>query len=75
MVFNIIVLNPVETLFDGRSRSAILPGEAGVFELLPYHKPILSRLISGTITIEDKTIAIRRGIVKFNNNKAVIVVE
>ena len=75
MVLSALVLNPAETLFDGQARSITLPGEEGVFELLPYHKPIISRLISGTILVDDKSIPVRRGIVKFDNNKATIVVE
>lgn len=75
MVFNVLVLNPAEIIFEGRARSVTLPGEQGVFEILPYHKPIISRIISGTMLVDEQAIPVLRGIVKFANNQATIIVE
>ena len=52
-----------------------MPGEAGVFEIAPFHKPILSRLVSGTLFIDDKIMRIRRGIVRTALNNVTIIIE
>jgi len=71
-----IILSPQRVIFKGILESIILPGEAGVFEVLPYHKNIISRLIKGEIVLDQKEILpIKRGIVKVERNKVVVVVE
>lgn len=46
-----------------------------MFEVLPFHKRILSRLISGNIFIDERFFPIKRGIVMVNQNKVTIIVE
>ena len=75
MPINVTVLTPEEVIFEGEAKSVVLPGERGTFEVLPYHKGLLSRLISGTISIDGESLPIRRGIVKVEFNKVLIVIE
>jgi len=75
MLLNVSVLNPAEVVFEGRAKSIILPGEEGIFEILPFHKRILSRLVTGTIFIDQLRIPIKRGIAKVNQNKVTIIFE
>jgi F0F1-type ATP synthase epsilon subunit len=75
MLLDVCLLNPKEVVFEGKAKSVILPGEEGIFEIQPFHKPILSRLISGTLLIDEKTIPIRRGIIKCYQNKITIIME
>lgn len=75
MFFDVTVLSPREVIFEGQAKSVILPGEEGVFEVLPFHKRILSRLISGKLFIDEKNFPVKRGIVKVNQNKVTIIVE
>ena len=70
-----MILNPREVIFKGQAESVILPGEEGVFEVASFHQPLLSRLISGTLTVNEKNLYIRRGIVKVYQNKVTIIVE
>ena len=70
-----IVLSPKEVIFEGKVSSMIVPGEQGVFEILPFHKRIISRLISGTLLINGQGFPIRRGIVKVNKNRVIIILE
>ena len=71
-----IILSPQRVIFKGILESIILPGEVGVFEVLPYHKNIISRLIKGEIVLNQKEILpIKRGIVKVERNKVVVIVE
>jgi F-type H+-transporting ATPase subunit epsilon len=75
MVLDVSVLSPRKVVFKGTAKSIILPGEQGVFEVAPFHKRILSRLISGTIFIDERQFSVKRGIVKVNQNKVTIIIE
>jgi F0F1-type ATP synthase epsilon subunit len=75
MLLDVSVLNPREVIYEGKAKSVIVPGEEGVFEVLPFHKRILSRLISGILLIDEQNIPIHRGIIKVNQNKVTIIVE
>ncbi len=74
-MLDVTVVTPEKVVFEGKAKSIILPGEQGVFELLPFHKPLLSRLISGKLLIDKNAFSIRRGIVGINHNKATIIIE
>ena len=75
MDIDILILSPAGVIFEGKAGSITLPGEQGVFEVLPFHKSILSRLISGTLFVGEQSISIRRGLVSVNQNKVTIIVE
>lgn len=72
---DVLILNSKEVLFEGRAKSLILPGEAGVFEIMPYHKDIVSRLVSGILFLDNEEIPIKRGIVQAHKNKVTVIVE
>jgi F0F1-type ATP synthase epsilon subunit len=74
-MLDVVVLTLGKILFEGKAKSVILPGEKGTFEVLPYHKPLLSRLITGPLIIDGQHIFIKRGIVKVALNKVMAVVE
>lgn len=74
-LLDVIVLSPTQVLFEGKVRNIIVPGEQGVFEILPFHKRILSRLISGIMQIESRNFPLRRGIIKVNQNQVTIIIE
>jgi F-type H+-transporting ATPase subunit epsilon len=75
MLLDVSILNPTRVVFEGKAKRVILPGEAGTFEILPFHKRILSRLVAGTIIVDQQGIPIRRGIVKVNQNIVTIILE
>lgn len=75
MQLNVTILNPTKIIFSGKTTNVILPGEEGVFEILPYHKPILSRLISGILYVGEESFPIHRGIVKADKNQVTIIIE
>ncbi len=74
-MLDVIIYSPEQLVFKGQAKSVVFPGEAGVFEVLSYHKPLLSRLIGGNIFVDEKTFKIRCGIVGIKHNKATIVIE
>ncbi len=75
MLLDVCVLNPKEIIFEGKAKSVVVPGEEGVFEILPFHKRILSRLLSGVVLIDEKNFPINRGIIKVNRDRVTIIVE
>ena len=73
---DVAIVTPQGVLFDGKAHSVILPGEQGFFEILINHKPIVSRLFTGQIVIDDqRTISIRRGVARAAKNQVLAVVE
>jgi len=63
-LLEVSILTPDGTLFQGNARRVALPGEQGVFEVLPRHKSLMSRLFQGVILIDDRSIPIQRGMVR-----------
>jgi F0F1-type ATP synthase epsilon subunit len=74
-MLDVQLISTEEIVFEGRANSLIFPGEYGVFEILPYHKPLVSRLVAGNVVIDGRMYPIRRGLVGVNRNKATIIVE
>mgnify|MGYP001198618188 CR=1 FL=1 len=74
-MFDVHLVSTEEVIFEGQAQSIVFPGEYGVFEILSYHKPIISRLIRGNVVIDGRLYPIRRGLVGLRHNKATIIVE
>ena len=74
--FTLKVLNPKHIVFQGDAESVFLPGDAGEFELLAYHAPILSLLKEGEIVVDWKTrIPIKKGMVRYLDGECVILLD
>lgn len=72
----VTILNPKHVLFDGEAKSVFLPGDLAEFELLDYHAPIVSLLRPGKVVLDwEQVIPIKQGMVKFDKNECVILVE
>ena len=74
-MLNVTVLTPESVLFNGRAHQVILPGEQGVLEILPFHRPLVSRLLPGLLLIDDQPIPIRRGVVKIAHDAVTAIIE
>ena len=75
MFLDVTMLSPRGVLFEGKAKNIIVPGEQGTFEVMPFHKRILSRLVSGRLYIDEKGFPIQRGIIKVNQNNVTIIAE
>ena len=75
MLLEVTMLNSQDVLFEGMARSVIVPGEQGTFEVLPFHKRLLSRLVMGDVQIDESVFSIHRGVIKVNQNKVSIIAE
>lgn len=72
----VTILNPKHVLFEGEAKNVFLPGDLAEFEIMDYHAPIVSLLCPGNVLIDWETaIPIKRGMVKFDNNECMILVE
>jgi F-type H+-transporting ATPase subunit epsilon len=70
------VLSPKQTIFEGTAKSVFLPGDLAEFEILDYHAPIVSLLRAGNVLVDwEHKIPIRRGMIKFDRNECMILVE
>jgi len=75
-MFKVTILNPKRTIFEGEAWSVFLPGDLGEFEVLEFHKPIISLLKQGKIIVDwSKSVAITKGVVKMYNSELVALVE
>jgi len=75
ILLDVTVLSPTQVIFEGKARNIIVPGEQGVFEILPFHKRILSRLLAGTMVIDERSFRMLRGIIKVNLNRVTVIME
>jgi len=72
----VLILNPKHVVFEGEAKNVFLPGDMAEFELMDFHVPIVSLLRPGKVIVDwDKVIPIKKGMVKFDNNECVILVE
>lgn len=74
-MLDVFIISPQEVIYSGKAESVSLPGEQGVFEVLVYHKDLLSRLFSGSVVVDGRIFAIRRGIAKVKGNTVTIISE
>jgi F-type H+-transporting ATPase subunit epsilon len=68
-------MSTIKIIFKGKAESVILPGDMGVFEVMSYHKRMLSRLLKGIIVVDGKEFPIARGIAKVDQNDLMVVIE
>lgn len=65
-----------KVLYEGDAGSVFLPGETGEFEVLEFHKAIISLLRKGKIIIDWKmAIPITKGVVRMSKDTLVAIVE
>ena len=74
-MLNVTIMNTAKVVFNGQAESVIFPGDTGVFEVLSYHKRMMSRLLKGDIDVDGKQFPISRGVVKVDRNEIMVVVE
>ena len=63
-------------LFEGHSSTVLLPGKDGEFEILDFHKPILSTLKKGLLLVDNQMeFMIKGGVAKMSRQSLVAVVD
>ncbi len=74
-LLRVLVTTADRVLFDGPAQSVFFPGEEGEFEVLPLHRPLVTRLRNGIMEIDGKPVPIRRGLVRVADDAVTAVVE
>ena len=74
-VISVLVVSADGVVFEGPATSLIVPGEQGTFEILPLHRPLVSRLLSGTMAIDGRSVSIRRGAIRVADDIVTAIVE
>ncbi len=80
-MFRVLILHsnpekPKNIIFESEATSVFLPGADGEFEVLDFHKPIMSYLKEGTIVVDEfKEFPILGGVVKMGGQKLIAIVE
>jgi F-type H+-transporting ATPase subunit epsilon len=74
-MLDVVIVTPQQVLFSGQASQVILPGAEGVFEVLPFHRPIVSLLLPGIVLIDERPIPIGRGVVKVAFDSVTAIVE
>ncbi|HVZ26256.1 MAG TPA: ATP synthase F1 subunit epsilon [Sediminibacterium sp.] len=74
------ILTPEKKLFTGEVYGVLLPGIAGLFEVLDRHAPLVSALGKGSLKIlktknDSESYTIQSGFVEVLNNKVTVLVE
>ena len=63
-------------LFKGKAKSVIFSGEQGMFEVLSFHRPMFSRLLPGSVVVDQQqAFPIRRGVVKVLHDVVTVLAE
>ena len=73
--FDVLILTLDKVIFEGKGKNLIMPGEKGTFEVMPYHKRLLSRLTRGSLVLDGRSFPISRGVVKVGLNDVTVIVE
>ena len=75
-MLEVTVVSPHQLLFEGQARQVIFPGEHGVFEVGPFHRSLVSRLLPGRVLIDQRPpLTILRGVVQVHHDTVVAIVE
>lgn len=74
----LVIASVSDTRFDGAAVSVTLPGEAGIFTVLPHHEPLVTTLKKGTILVKqqggsNKEFPVEGGVVECSGNRAVVL--
>ncbi len=76
MKFRLRIMSLIRTLYDDEVESVFLQGDEGEYELLPCHYPLIGALVDSDVKIARQTpIRIKTGVVLFENNNCIIIVE
>lgn len=74
--FKIAIYMHDKTMFEGEGWSVFLPGDMGEFEVLAFHKPIMSLLKQGKVIVDQKKeFPVKKGIMRFEKEELVILAE
>lgn len=80
MAFQVEIVTPVKSVFEGEAICLTLPGVLGSFQILQNHAPILAALKEGKLRVDlpdksSQTFVISSGFLEMNDNRAIVIAE
>ncbi len=73
--FRCVILSARQLIFEGEVNSVFVSGDAGEYELLAYHYPLIG-IVAGDLIINwEKRVPVKGGVVKFFANECNIMIE
>ncbi len=77
--FTLKIISPGSVIFDGACSSLIFNAPDGKYGIQANHSPVISSVCAGEIIIkseaDEKTLTLSEGILKFEDNAAVILTQ
>ena len=74
-MLTVVIISQQGMIFEGTARQLIAPGEHGVFEILDFHRPMVSRLLPGHVIVDETSLPIQRGVLAVGANRVTAIVE
>ena len=74
-MLQVTIVSPQAIIFQGEAQRVIVPGEQGIFEVGPFHRPLISLLLPGRLVVDDQTFDIQRGVVKVVSDSVTALIE
>jgi F-type H+-transporting ATPase subunit epsilon len=76
--FNLIIVTPDETIYEGKATRLLAPGYLEEFAVLPNHTPFYAEIKPGKLKYiaegsSEKTIDVESGIVRVKSNQASVL--
>ena len=73
--FRCVILSARQLIFEGEINSLFVSGDAGEYELLAYHYPLIG-IVAGDLIINwEKRVPVKGGVVKFFANECNVMIE
>lgn len=78
--FDLVIMEPGKTLYEGAAVSLIVPSAMGYMGILADHAPIIANLVAGKITVRDDSgesrffTTAQSGFLEVFRNKATLLV-
>jgi F0F1-type ATP synthase epsilon subunit len=73
--FRCVILSARQLIFEGEVSSLFIRGDAGEYELLAYHYPLIG-IVTGDVVIDwDKRVPVKGGVVRFFANECTVMME
>ena len=78
--FQLSVLTPERSVFEGEVEYVQVPGSAGYLGVLAHHAALVTALASGTLTIRqlggaEQRLAVSGGFFEVSNNRATVLAD
>ena len=74
--FKCTILSPNDLIYEEQVQSLFLTGDAGEYEILAYHYPLIGVLKKGDVIVNwQEKVPIKGGVVRFFANECIILVE